>query len=207
MISVNDRQDRCPGIEIPESVSYYTGEGHRFVLPLVMVGVKKLINVVKGGITLDVNEFNNLKLVKARGIVYDLTKLRPDFKQYIASDNCPGDIIIITEDNAKEFWNQSKIPEYKEYYTFLKSGIHFCSDPKKFKMPDSDEPMSLRTYVKDLLVTYFIVNRNIRHDNNTILSFELFKMGVTSGMIDNLTQFFGRYKNFEETVGSILDAD
>jgi len=30
-------------------------------------------------------------------------------------------------------------------------------------------------------------------------------MGITGNMIDNLTQFFGRYKDFESTVEGILD--
>lgn len=205
MISVNDRQDRCPGIEIPESVSYFSAEGHRFILPLVMVGVKKLINLQKTDVELNEVLFDKMNKVKARGMVYDLTMLRPDFKHYIADQKYSGDVIIIPEEESEEFWGQSTIPVYKEYYTFLKSGIHFCSEPKKFKMPECDEAVSIRPYVKDLLMVYFIVNRNIRHDNNTMLSYELFKMGITGNMIDNLTQFFGRYKDFESTVEGILD--
>jgi len=206
MISVNDRQDRCPGIEIPDSVSYLQTSGHRFLLPLVMVGVKKLIRIInEENINLVEKDFVEMNKIYARGMEYNLADLRPDFKHYAADRKFSGDVIIIPEDRAEEFWNQSKIPVYKEYYTFLKSGIHFCNDPKHVKLPEEDNVVSIRSYIRDLLMVYFIVNRNIRHDNNTMLSYELFKMGVTTNIMENLMPYFSRYKDFETTVEEILD--
>jgi len=205
MISVNDRQDRCPGIEIPESISYFSTAGHKFVLPLVMVGVKTLIQLAPNLSSITESYFAQMNQIVVKGMVYDLSRLRPDFKHLIADANSNGDVLIIPEEVAEDFWNADKIPVYKEYYTFFKSGIHYCNNPKKFKFPEEDNVVDIRGYVKDLLMTYFIVNRNIRHDNNTMLSYDLFKMGITTNIIDNLMPYFSRYKDFESTVEEILN--
>jgi hypothetical protein len=38
-----------------------------------------------------------------------------------------------------------------------------------------------------------------------MLSYELFKMGVTTNIMENLMPYFSRYKDFETTVEEILD--
>lgn len=228
--NINDRQDRCAGIVPPESVSImgiFQRDRDRhlpMLLPLAMVGVSDIrflqFNFKRIDDTGEGRHYSNLYGTNIESILnggqvadiygnnyygISIKDIRPLCEFSLCSLSTPGDVLIITDlELAQSLKFMKNKPKYKEIYTLTESGIYYCNDIETFNIDRMPNAPCLNEYVRNLLLVYYICNKNVSKNNGDFLMFQAFKAEVINAIADEIGTFFTRYKNFYETLEGIL---
>jgi hypothetical protein len=200
-IGINDRQERCPGIVIPEEVTLLgfpsANQAVDVIDGFIMAGLKKWSVIEtpdKEDFLADIGDFSEKRL----GVKFGLRGI-----------DSPGDVLI-TNGFQPLFFNLKEQfrPKFNRVFVFTERGVFFfdssykdgynppemdCLDPEKYS-----ETKEISPSLKLALLQYVVLNQKIKMNNGDVFAFSLFKTLFMCEALDMLEPYAKATKWYKE---------